>query len=314
MTVYEYKHGEGASPISEDCVIALGFFDGVHIAHRDLIVCAEDIARERGIKFGILTFRAEEGLKTGVPRLYGTEEKLDIFNRLGADFTVLANFSSVSSLTPEEFVGEVLIKNLKCTVCVAGFNFRFGKGASGDAAMLERLMESHGGEAVIRDELTCRGATVSSSLIRERIAGGDMETARQLLGSPYFLRGRVSHGKAEGRRLGFPTVNTPLREGRAVPKLGVYRSAVPIGGRIYTAVTNIGKCPTFGEREVHAETYITDFSGDLYEKEIDVYLLGLLREERQFKSAEELKMQINIDKVRAIQENGELTWQDLGLK
>ncbi len=313
MKIYEYTYNRDASPIQEKCVLALGFFDGVHIAHRDLILCARDIAKENGFSLGIFTFHAEGEIKSGVPRLYGTRQKLDIFEKMGADFTVVADFPSLSQLSPTDFVDKVLIRDLNCEICVAGFNFRFGKNASGNADMLEQLTALRGKSSVIRDEMTSGGVTVSASLIRELISSGDMKSAAILLGTPYFLHGQVSHGNSVGRKLGYPTVNLQLNEHNVIPKLGVYRCAVPIGKKIYTGITNIGKCPTFGEREIHAETYILDFAGDLYEQDIDIYLLDFLREEMRFSNSEELKKQINIDIKRILKENGDLTWQELGL-
>lgn len=313
MRIYEYSYG-GRSPEFSECVLALGFFDGVHSAHRALIERASAVAKERGLPLGVFTFPSGDAVKSSAQRIYGDDEKLKIFESLGVDFTVLCNFDSVCTLEPSEFVLGVLIRDFKCRVCAAGFNFRFGKGASGDINALVSHMKKAGAETVICDELTKDGATVSSSRIRELLTSGDTEEAAALLGSPYFLLGKVAHGNAEGRRLGYPTVNISIDESRLVPRLGVYSSAVPIDGRIYAAVTNVGNCPTLGSRRTHAETYIIDFDGDLYGREIQVYLLSFLRDERRFDNAEALKTQINIDKNRAISEKGGAKWQELGLK
>ena len=310
MEVYKYKYTEAVDLTPS--VIALGFFDGVHIAHRDLILSASRIAHEKGMPLGIFTFDGD--IKSGVPKIYGQAEKLKIFEQLGADFVVLADFESIKDLTPEEFVCHVLYKDLSARTVVAGFNFRFGKGAVGNAESLAALMKSIGGEAVIRREITSDdGKTVSSTRIRELISKKDIKTANSLLGAPYFIRGRVSSGNKKGRELGFPTVNTSLEPDRTAP-LGVFRSAVPIDGKIYHAVTNIGSCPTLGEREIHAETHIINYTGDLYERELEIYLLGFLREEIHFNSVDELCRRVEEDKKRTVNENGELSWQRLGLK
>ena len=107
-------------------------------------------------------------------------------------------------------------------------------------------------------------------------------------------------------------MNTEFQKGQLVAKRGVYRSVVDIGGKLYNAITNIGTCPTFGEREVHAESYIIDFDGDLYSQKLRIFLLGYLRGEKKFSSQKELIMQINVDKNTAIRENGELKWQVIG--
>ena len=278
-----------------------------------MILKAKAIAKSRNLPLGIFTFPAEDGIKKNAGRLYSTEEKLGILAELGADFTVLADFASVAALTPEAFIEEVLTGKLGAVECVAGFNFRFGRGASGDAAMLSKILESLGAHATVCDELTSDGKTVSTSAIREYITSGDMRSAAKLLGAPYFLSGKVMHGNKDGRRLGYPTVNTPIEDGKIVPRLGVYMSAVRLDGGIFPALTNVGKCPTFTERKVHAETYILGYEGDLYGEKIEVYLLDFLREERRFSSPEELIMQINVDKSRVLDKIGDKIWQELGL-
>ncbi len=315
MVTYEYPFKQGSGRrFQSECILALGFFDGVHIAHRDLLACAKDIAKQKGFPFGVFTFKSDGGIKKNAQRLYGDEEKSELFKRLGVDFAVFADFESVSVKSPEQFVLETLRGDLNCVICVAGFNFRFGKGASASAAELEELMEKAGGRAVIRQEIKQDGRTVSTSFIRELLAEGRIREANALLGSPYFIGGEVTHGNSKGRKIGFPTINIALDENNVHMARGVYRCAVPIDGRIYTGITNIGSCPTFGEREVHAETHILGFKGDLYGKRLDVYFLDYMREEKLFSSPDELKMQINIDKNKAIKENGDLTWQALGLK
>ena len=114
--------------------------------------------------------------------------------------------------------------------------------------------------------------------------------------------------------MGFPTINIPIGEGKIVPRLGVYLSAIPVEDSIYTGITNIGVCPTFAGEEVRLETHIIDFDGDLYDREIRVYLIGFIRDERRFDSLDQLKEQINIDKEITIKKNGEIKWQELGLK
>lgn len=312
MIIYGYPLKEKSN--IPECVMALGFFDGVHIAHRDLLATAKDIADQRGLAFGIFTFASGGGIKAKAGRLYNDDEKAEMFRDLGADFTVFSDFGAISGSSPEDFVLKTLCDDLNCRVCVAGFNFRFGKGASADSSRLATLMRQGGGEAVICDEITKDGLTMSATLIRGLIEEGKVEEANRYLGIPYYIKGRVSHGRTDGRRLGFPTANLSIDEGRIIPRLGVYRTALVINGKIYSGVSNIGKCPTFDGEEIRLETHIIDFEGDLYGREIRVYLLGFLRGERRFDSIEELKKQIIVDKNTTISENGEIKWQELGLK
>lgn len=312
MFIYHYPTDEKLN--IPECVMALGFFDGVHIAHRDLISRAVKEAKARGLAIGIFTFASDGGIKVGSSRLYNDGEKAEMLSRLGVDFTVYADFNAISSCSAEDFVNKILSNDLNCKVCVAGFNFRFGSGAKGNSKMLNELMVKNGGEAVICEEITADGTTLSATLIRTLIGSGRIDEANKLLGAPYYIKGRVSEGRKDGRKLGFPTANIIIESGRVVPKFGVYRTALTIDGKIYSGVSNVGVCPTFDGKEIRLETHIIDFHGDLYGQEIKVYLLGFLREEKRFNSLDELKMQINIDKNNTIRENGDITWQHLGLK
>lgn len=312
MQIYNYIINQELP--NEECVLALGLFDGVHIAHRDLISIAEKTAKDKNIRFGILTFTSDDELKSDSPRLYSEQRKLKLIERCGADFVVLCDFQSISRLTPEEFVKSALIQDLHCRTCVVGFNFRFGYKAAANANDLEKLMAEHGGRAIIRNELKLDGKAVSTTRIRALIKEGKIDIANKLLGYPYSVSGRVTRGNSKGRHLGFPTANTSFEKGALIPKSGVYRTAVPIGDKIYSAITNVGTCPTFAERPIHAETYIIDFDGDVYDDEIEIYFFEYLREEKRFNDEKELVLQINVDKNTTIKKNGDVTWQELGLK
>ena len=265
-----YLYGKDIIPSGER-VVALGFFDGMHIAHRELILSAVKLARERGESAAVFTFRAEGSrIKSGVGRLYTTEEKLSVLEALGIDEAVVAEFDSLSELTPESFVSDVLIGALNCSVAASGYNFRFGKGREGDSDTLLRLMKRHGREAFILEEQKVGARTVSSTAVREALLLADTDTVTRLLGVPYSISGVVERGIGLGHTLGFPTVNIPLNNAPEI-KSGVYRTAVLIGDRLYTGVTNIGSCPTVErERHTHSETFILDFSGELYGKKIKI--------------------------------------------
>ena len=313
LVIYEYPLNKDYN--IDNCVLALGFFDGVHIAHRDLLEKARNTALKRGIKFGIFTFKSSGNIKHKSARLYDDSDKADFFRELNADFSVFADFSAISDCSPEDFVKTILIKELSCKICVAGFNFRFGKGAKAGAEQLSRFMDESGCEALICEEISTNdGSTISATMIRELISEGRIEEANALLGSPYYIKGRVLHGRADGRKLGFPTANIVMNSEKTIPRLGVYRSATVIDGKIISGVTNIGKCPTFNGDEIRLEIHLIDFDGDIYGREIKVYLLGFLRDERAFDTIESLKMQIIIDKETTIKENGDIKWQELGLK
>lgn len=311
MKIYNYRLGERL-PVGTSAV-AIGFFDGVHLAHRELILTAKDEAKRLGIASGVVTFASESSIKSGIPRLYDTVDKLSLIEKLGVDFAVVCDFGDVASMTGEEFVRGTLAHDIGAVRVAAGYNFKFGSKASSNADDLCKYMRSLGGDAIIKEPYLYGGEPLSSSMIRGFLAEGKVEEAHRALGSPYFVSGRVSHGKGVGKALGFPTLNFSDVLGRVKLKRGVYRCAAFISGKLYHAVTNVGVCPTFDGREYHIEAHLADFSGDIYDKEVRLYFLGFLREERHFCSSDELKMQIKVDKTKAITENGEDLWQEIGL-
>lgn len=310
MTVYEYRRGEKLP--TDNCSVAIGFFDGVHLAHRELILTAIAEAKRTGCLSGIVTFASDSGIKSGTPRIYSAEDRLALFESLGVDFTVVCNFREIADMTGEDFVKNALATDIGAATVVAGYNFRFGKGASSDADALCRYMAEVGGKAIVKEPYLFRGEPLSSTLIRALIADGDVGAAALALGSPYFVSGEISHGLGLGRKLGFPTVNLPDTAGRVKLKHGVYRCAALVDGVCYSAVTNVGVCPTFDARGSHVEAHLIDFSGDLYGKRVRIYFLGFLRDERRFDSPEELTAQIEFDKNRTIKENGDDLWQEIG--
>jgi riboflavin kinase/FMN adenylyltransferase len=267
----------------------------VHLGHRHLIrECVKEAALS-GTASAIFTFFSENrGLKGGVPRLYTTEEKLSIIEEMGVDYAIVADFSSLSDLSAEDFVKSVLIDDLNTVTALSGEEFRFGSKRAGDPSLLSRLLESYGRRAITVNNVKYGGKTVSSTEIRAALSDGRTEYAAKLLCSPYFKRGEVKRGLGIGHLHGFPTINTELSPDSPL-KSGVYHTEVLVDGATYGALTNVGVCPTFGEREKHAETMLIGFSGDLYGKTVDVRFLRYLREETRYSSAEELAEQIKKD-------------------
>lgn len=295
------------------CAIALGFFDGVHLAHRELIGTAISKAQKKDLIPAVFTFPTEsEGVKSSSKRIYSTEQKLSIFKNLGVELCFVVRFSAVASLTPDEFIENILISCFGAKEIVCGYNFRFGRGASADSEYLRKRLQALGVRCTVINEYRYHGEPLSSSYIRELLSKGAIQEANEALGAPYFLEGEVSRGDGRGAGLGIPTANLSIKAGGEALRLGVYASAALVDGVLYPAVTNIGLCPTFEERENHSETYLIDKNLELYGKKIKVYLLDFLRDERKFHSKDELIMQINIDKNRASEIYTELKWQELG--
>ncbi len=311
MTEYRYSYGE--KPNTPACVMALGFFDGVHVGHRALLSRARLAADKLGLPLGVFTFASDGKIKEGAPRIYSDAEKAEILKELRVDFIVFADFDSIRAVTDTEFVQSILVEKLSVRCAVCGYNYRFGKGASGTASYLANLMETLGGECIICDKFTLNGTDVSTTAIRRLLLGGSIAEANMFLGSPYRINNTVKTGNGVGHSLGYPTINTESNS-PALLRRGVYASAVRVGDRVYKALTNVGICPTFPERDEHLETYILDFNGDLYGEKVTVFLLDFIRDEKQFSNEKELIMQINIDKNTVLYEIGDSIWEQIGLK
>lgn len=282
-------------------VAVFGTFDGLHRGHRAVLNAA--LAFEAYSKV-VITFDEPPKRRISnayIPMLMTLERKIETLRGLGFDTVEVLSFDEVKDMSAESFL-DLMFERYNIKVAVCGFNYRFGKGAEGDAEFLTSYCHTKGAEAVICPPLSISGQEVSSTLIRELISNGNIGFANLLLGEPFSFKAPVEHGDERGRTLGFPTVNQKLEKELAVPKFGVYATAVTVDGKCHAGVTNIGIRPTYLLKKPQSETYISDFSGDLYGKEIEIKLLSFLRDEVQFESAEELKNAIAADEQSALKE------------
>lgn len=278
--------------------IALGFFDGVHIAHRKIISLAVDYAKKNSLSPITLSFDSSpmELLSDGKAQYLTTnEEKKNIIRALGADTEFLPLSKELLSMEAEAFVKEILVDKYNIKYAVCGYNYRFGRNGKGDTKFLQNLGNQYGFEVTVCDCEILHGESVSSSRIRKLISEGKIESANELLGRNFSLAGIVCEGKHLGRKLGFPTANVFFNEHTVLPKNGVYKTLVTVENDSYTAITNTGINPTVGGEALRTETYIPDFNCNIYGKEITIEFLSFIREERKFDSIEELKSQIKQD-------------------
>ena len=196
----------------------------------------------------------------------------------------------------ETFVSSILTGEMNAEVIVTGPDCHFGYKAAGDRELLEKLGPKYGYRFFVVDKERDNGVIISSTLIREKLLEGDIEAANRYLGYPYYVEGIVEHGNAIGSKSLFPTANLIPEDSKHLPHFGVYYANVLVEGKSYHAITNVGKKPTVGsENPAGVETYLFDFEGDLYGKEIRVELLKFVRPERKFSSLEELKEQLKRD-------------------
>ncbi len=297
LTCISLRSGE-AIPVQRSTVLCLGNFDGVHIAHRTLLSSAVAWQKERfpNAVAGVFCFRELPAFvleKTFSGALCDLEERLERFRACGMEFAVLADFSDLRDLSAEAYIQTVLKGQCNAVAVACGYNHRFGKGGSGDISMLRR---DFGERLFVQDAVELDGAPVSSSRIRKLLQTGEAESASKLLTRPYEITAPVLHGKALGSRMGTPTVNQKFPQGAVVPKRGVYVTECAVDGIVYRGVTNVGVRPTVeSDGEVNFETYLLDFSGDLYGKTLTVKFLKYLREERKFEDADALWRQISAD-------------------
>lgn len=279
-------------------VTALGVFDGVHLGHRRLLETAVREAKARGLTPAVFTFSDDvRRVKPGVGRLTDFEQRLARIEALGIEAVYAADFSSVSGLSPEAFVREILVGQCGTELAVCGFNFRFGSGASGDAESLLALMREAGGDCTVIPPAYLGDRVISSSAIRAAVEAGDMPLAEAMLGRPFSLTAPVLHGRGFGHTEGVPTVNQLFCTNGIVPKGGVYAARVRLSdGRAVRGVANVGVCPTFGEGgDLRCETHLIDFSEDLYGATVTVEFCRYLRPERRFPSVDALYEQIRQD-------------------
>ena len=296
----------GAAP-QKGTAIALGFFDGVHLGHLAVMGRAVAAARADGLIPAVFTFTthgATPAGKRGYTHLATERERYELLERAGAQLIVCPDFHEIQGLTPREFAENILAGQLKAKAVCCGEDFRFGKNAAAGADELRAYCEPLGVAVHLVGEVLYGGEPISSTRIRRQICQGGMEEAAAMLGRAYSFSAPVIQGKHLGRRLGFPTINQPLPPGMTLPLAGVYATRVQVGEEVFTGVTNIGPQPTVGGKTPLAETYILDYQGDLYGRELRLEICHRLREVRKFASVEELTATVreNARQARALLE------------
>ena len=278
-------------------IYALGFFDGVHLGHQALLRQCVRLAGQMDAQAAAITFdRHPQSLFTQVPPvlLQSTADRVALLRHYGAaHIRLLPVTAQTMGQHWKDFLDMLVQDGAVGFVC--GHDFRFGYKGEGNVEKLQQFCGEHDLACVIVPEQTVDGIRVSSTHIRSLIEQGDMETAAKFLGHPHILSGEVVAGRQLGRTIGVPTANILIPEGVVVPKLGVYACLCRVDGHKYVAVTNIGSRPTVEGHQVRAESWLLDFEGDLYGRQITLEFVKFLRPEQKFGSLEELKAQIQAD-------------------
>lgn len=279
--------------------VAIGKFDGLHLGHKRLlqeVICE----KERGLQAVVFTFDPSPAAFFSGRRLRGLttrDEKRRLFRQMGID--VLVEFplnKETAATSPERFVSEILSKRLKTRLVAAGTDLSFGDRGEGNSELLEAMAPAFGYEVKLVEKVEREGRPISSTYVRREVEQGHMEQAEALLGAPYSVMGTVVHGNRIGHTIGFPTVNLLPPEEKLLPPNGVYFSEVECREGVFRGITNIGSKPTVsGSGQIGVETYLYDFSEDIYDSFITVRLLKFLRPERKFSGLDELQAQLQAD-------------------
>ena len=299
--------GVEALPIEHPATVAtIGFFDGVHLGHREVLSATVAAAREESVPAVAVTFdRHPREVLTPerVPRLLTTvDRKASLIERTGVDVLVVLEFTDEFSRWPaERFMAEVLRDGLHAVRCVVGANFTFGHKALGTFETLASEGQRFGFRAEAVEIREAGERPISSSSIREALSRGDLEWPRVALGRRFVLDGTVVSGAGRGRGLGYPTANLETWPRLLLPGQGVYAGAVGFDGERHVAAIDVGTNPTFGTEPLHVESYLLDFDGDLVGREMAVEFWAYLRPEVRFETADDLVAAID-DDVRRTRE------------
>ncbi len=281
-------------------VLAMGTLDGVHLGHQEILRRVRERAAACAGTPGVTTFARHplEVVRPGEapPLITPLPVKLALLSRQGLAVAAVIHFTAaMAALEAEEFVGRVLAEGLGVQGLCVGYDFGFGRGRRGDAALLERLAVRYGFWLEVIPPVSLDGLVVSSRMIRALLSEGRVEEAQRFLGRPYCLAGEVAAGAGRGRALGFATANVPLAE--PVPLAdGVYAGRVLLRGAFRDAVLNLGCAPTFGPGQRRLEVHVPGWDEPLYGEPVAAFFLRRLREERRFPSVEDLAAQIARDR------------------
>ena len=284
--------------------IVLGTFDGLHVGHKTLIERHVEGCKRLGVKSVVFTYSNHPRELTNPElkslRLIAVEEKILRIEELGVDYLVLIEFDeALMSTEAKRFVEEYLIDGMDVRLISVGFDFKFGRKAAGNPALLEKLSRKYGYELLVLDPVEIDGEKVSSSAIRKHLRHGEIKEAQRLLGRPYAVSGVIKKGKQLGRQLGYPTANFMISSQMTLIKPGVYVSETDYQGVRYHSLTNVGYNPTFNQHELSIETYILNFDKEIYGEMLTVFLVDRLRDEAHFDSVQELVKVIDADVARA---------------
>ena len=295
------------------CVVTLGNFDGVHLGHQQLINHLIEQGKKLNLPTVVMLFEPQPleffSKKNAPARLTSFKEKVQLIEKLGIDYIIAVPFTQTfANMSANAFIQDWLIKKLSAKYIVIGDDFQFGRDRKGDINLLQQYTQNNQFSVESMPTFVWNNLRISSTAVREALFNSDFELARCLLGRDYAIQGRVVHGNALARQLGFPTANIHLN--RKKPALqGVYFVKVKncCSNQYYHGIANIGIRPTIEGKKAILEVNLFDFSGDIYGQYLDVTFVCKLRDEKKFDSLADLKQQISQDVCTAKQISAKLT-------
>src|SRR5699024_2535384 len=278
--------------------IALGNFDGIHIAHKEIISNNIETSKKMGLRSGVLLFDTHTRLTIegkSQPIITSKKQKLKILEELGVDIVYIIEFDkNIMSLSPEDFIKEILLRKLNAKSICVGFDYKFGHKASGDITTLKKLGKMYEFNVTVIPPIYKKNI-ISSTKIRNFIKEGKINSANNMLGRNYSILGKVVDGNKMGHELGFPTANLETKDNVVIPRNGIYESRIIISGTQCIGANRIGTNPTCQNNVVKIENHIIDFNKNIYAEKIEVEFVRFIRDEIRFTNIEDLKKQIRKD-------------------
>lgn len=300
----QYIYGTTNIEQTEESIVVLGNFDGVHIGHQKLFDVAREKADQNKLQTIVFSFYPHPSWIIGkAPKslLMSRKDKQEAINKLQMDKLIEYPFTKeFAAIPPERFFVDILMNQLKAKIIIIGSNYYFGKGKEGNQEYLYQLGKKYHVAVHVVDTVKIDGKIVSSSAIRDLIIQGNIETANKLLGRPYSIAGEVIKGKMLGRTIGFPTINIETEEDRIYPPKGVYATKVEVYNKTYWGMTNIGYNPTVNGTSKMIETHLFDFNEELYSQVVKICFYSYIRQEQKFNSLQLLSEQIQKDKKQVL--------------
>lgn len=295
-------------PQIKNAIVSQGTFDGVHAAHRVIISRLKELAKQYQGETVLMTFEPHPRMVLypddhGLHLLHTLDEKIAALEKEGVDHLVVIPFTrEFSRLSSLQFIRDIIVNKIGTKVLVIGYNHRFGKNREGTFEHLKEYSSLYGFDVEEIPEQDVDHISVSSTRIRKALEDGDIPTANKYLGRHYTISGEVQHGNKLGRTIGYPTANIkPDHKDKLIPADGVYAVQVTVNGKRYDGMLNAGFRPTVDGKKHMIEVNMFDFDEDIYTKNITIHYVDKLREEMRFSGLDELKKQLEKDKLHALQ-------------